>query len=122
MTGDRQSEVGYRRLVAWQKGDELAYQVYAATREYPGDEVYALTSQLRRAALSVPTNIAEGYGRKSRKELGQFLRIAPGSLSEVECLLDFSRRLGYLTPSAARQLQDLRTETGKLLWRFHESI
>jgi len=76
VTGDRQSEVGYRRLVVWQKADELAFRVYSATREFPQDEAYGLSSQLRRAVLSVPTNIAEGHARQGRKELKQFLHSA----------------------------------------------
>jgi four helix bundle protein len=81
VTGGKSGEVGYRRLTVWQKADELAFRVYSATREFPRDEAYGLTSQLRRAALSVPTNIAEGHARQGRKELKQFLRIALGSLA-----------------------------------------
>jgi four helix bundle protein len=110
------NEVGYRRLVVWQKANELALQVYAATRSFPADELYGMTSQLRRAALSVSLNIAEGYGRQTRKELGQFLRIASGSLAEVECLLDFSHQLGYLSEASFHRLSVLRSDTGRLLW------
>ena len=116
MTGDRQSEVGYRRLVVWQKADELAFQVYAATSGFPKEEIYGLTSQLRRAALSVPTNIAEGHGRQGRKELKQFLRIALGSLAEVEYLLSFAYRLRYLTADKYEALEQLRSQVGRLLW------
>jgi len=77
---------------------------------------------LQRAALSIPTNIVEGYGRQNKKELKQFLNIALGSSAEVEYLLDFSLRLNYLTIEEHRKLQDLHTEVGKLLWKFHRSI
>lgn len=116
MTCDRQSEVGYRRLVVWQKADELAFRVYSATREFPPDEAYGLTSQLRRAVLSVPTNIAEGHARQGRKELKQFLHIALGSLAEVEYLLSFAARLGYVTTDNYESLERLRAEVGRLLW------
>jgi four helix bundle protein len=70
----------------------------------------------------VPTNIAEGYGRRSNAELRQFLNIALGSLAEVEYLLDFSHRLGYLPVDDYRKLQDLRAEVGRLLWGFYKSL
>ena len=69
---------GYRKLIVWQKADEFSFQIYFATKSFPKEELYGITSQLRRAALSVPTNIAEGYGRQGRKELKQFINIALG--------------------------------------------
>ena len=70
MQEDQQHRVkGYRKLIVWQKADELAYQVYLATSEFPKDEIYGIRAQLRRAVLSVPTNIVEGYGRQGKKEL-----------------------------------------------------
>jgi four helix bundle protein len=115
-------EKGYKKLIVWQKADELAYQVYIGTRNFPKMEIYGITSQLRRAALSVPTNIVEGYGRQGRKELKQFLNIALGSLAETEYLLDFSLRLEYLTAECHKKLQDLRQEVGNLLWKFYNSL
>ncbi|MBN1392812.1 MAG: four helix bundle protein [Sedimentisphaerales bacterium] len=114
-------EVGYKKLIVWQKADELAFQVYTATRDFPKDEVYGIISQLRRAALSVPTNIVEGYGRGGRKELKQFLNIALGSLAETRYLLDFSLRLKYLNSAIYTRLQDLAEEVGKLLWKFYKA-
>ena len=72
-------QVAYRRLIVWQRADELAFAVYQATRRFPTDELYGVTSQLRRAALSVPTNIVEGSGRQGPRELKRFLNIALGS-------------------------------------------
>ena len=115
-------EKGYKKLIVWQKADELAYQVYIITKIFPEKEIYGITSQLRRAALSVPTNIVEGCGRQGRKELKQFVNIALGSLAETEYLLDFSLRLKYLTQEAHKKLQDLRQEVGNLLWKFYNSI
>jgi four helix bundle protein len=114
-------EVGYKKLIVWQKADEFAFQVYTATRDFPKDEIYGIISQLRRAALSVPTNIVEGYGRGGRKELKQFLNIALGSLAETRYLLDFSLRLKYLNSATYTRLQDLAEEVGKLLWKFYKA-
>lgn len=113
---------GYKKLLVWQKADDLAFKVYIETKSFPKDEVYALTSQLRRAALSVPTNIVEGNSRHHKTELRQFLSIALGSLAETEYLIDFSLKLGYLTIDNHSNLQNLRQEVGKLLWRFYKSI
>ena len=115
-------EVGYKKLTVWRKADELAYQVYLATKNFPKEEMYGITSQLRRAALSVPTNIVEGYGRQSKKELRQFANIALGSLAEVRYLLEFSSRLKYLPAEKQKMLEDLADEVGRLLWKFYQSL
>lgn len=118
---DEQS-VGYRKLTVWEKADELAYQVYLVTRDFPKEEIYGLTAQLRRAALSVPTNIVEGYGRQGRKELRQYVNIALGSLAETRYLLYFSSRLHYLQSKQYGVLNDLAEQVGKLLWKFYKSL
>ena len=87
---------GYKKLRVWQKADDLAYRVYLETKKFPKDEIYGVTSQLRRAALSVPTNIVEGMGRQGKNELRKFISIALGSLAETEYLLEFCTRLNYL--------------------------
>ncbi len=112
----------YKNLKVWQKADELALVIYRVTRYFPKDELYGLTSQLRRAALSVPTNIVEGYARKGDKELSRFITIAIGSLAEVEYLLSFSRRLEYLTEDAYQEVETLRNEVGRLLWSFYKKL
>jgi four helix bundle protein len=91
-----ETEFGYKKLKIWQQSDELAFLVYLLTRNFPKEEVYGVTSQIRRAALSIPTNVAEGYGRQNRNELRQFINIALGSLSELRYLLSFALRLKYL--------------------------
>jgi four helix bundle protein len=116
------NEVGYKKLTVWQKADELAYQIYIATKNFPKEESYGITSQLKRAGLSIPTNIVEGYGRQSKNELRQFVNIALGSLAEVRYLIDFSSRLNYLSDSQQTALQDLAQEVGKLLWKFYKSL
>jgi four helix bundle protein len=115
-------EKGYKKLIVWQKADELAYQVYFCTKGFPKEEIYGIISQIRRAALSVPTNIVEGYGRQGKGELRHFINMALGSLAETEYLLDFSYRLGYLIKNDYLRVEGLRKETGSLLWRFYKSI
>jgi four helix bundle protein len=89
----------FRNLVVWRKSHALALAVYRATESFPRRETYGLTSQLRRACASIPANIAEGCGRTGDAELARFLRIALGSLSELEYHLLLARDLGYLNPA-----------------------
>ncbi len=112
----------YKDLKVWQKADEFAFAVYMVTKKLPKDEVYGITSQIRRAALSVPTNIVEGYARKGDKELARFVNIAIGSIAETEYLLAFSRKLGYLTEKEYSHMDALCTEVGKLLWSFYKMV
>ncbi|HEV8261273.1 MAG TPA: four helix bundle protein [Burkholderiales bacterium] len=86
----------HRSLKAWQKAIELVERVYGETREFPKEELFGLTSQMRRAAVSVPANIAEGAARSGTKELVRFLSIAEASLSELDTHVEIARRLGYL--------------------------
>jgi four helix bundle protein len=111
----------YKNLIIWQKSDKLALLIYSLTRDFPNDEQFGITSQIRRAALSVPTNIVEGYNRKSRKELGRFIDISLGSLAETEYLLEFSTKLGYVKCDT-NEVESLIVELGKLLWGFKGSL
>jgi four helix bundle protein len=106
----------------WKKADELAYQVYLETKKFPKDEIYGITSQIRRSAVSVPTNIVEGTGRQNRNELKQFVNIALGSLAETEYLLEFCHRLKYLDSKGYIKLENIRKEVGCLLWNFYKSF
>ena len=106
---------GHKDLIAWQKAMDLVTDVYRATRGFPKDERFGLISQLRRAAVSVPSNVAEGYARNSRSELHHFIGQARGSLSEVETQLELSKRLGYLKPETASNLLDKVAEVGRAL-------
>ena len=115
-------EKGYKKLIVWQKADELAFQIYIITKNFPRDEIYGITSQIRRSALSVPTNIVEGYGRQGTKELKHFINIALGSLAETEYLLDFCLKLKYLSIGKHKELQELRQEVGNLSWKFYKSL
>lgn len=115
-------EKGYRKLLIWQKADELAYRVYLETKTFPKEEIYGLTSQLRRAAASIPINIVEGTGRQNRNEFKQFINISLGSLAETEYLLEFCFRLGHLDKESYKQLECLRRETGAMLYSFYKSF
>ena len=101
----------YRDLVAWQRAMALVTQVYRSTEMFPRREIYGLTNQLRRAAVSVPSNIAEGKGRRSKKEYLQFLFKARGSLFEVETQLEISNNLGYI---AADQYVAIKEQSGSV--------
>jgi len=120
--GQEIDQVGYKKLIVWHKADDLAYQVYIATKDFSKEELYGITSQLRRAVLSVPANIVEGYGRQGKNELRQFVNIALGSLAETKYLLDFCSKLNYLSTKQNEKLQDLAQEVGKLLWKFYKSM
>ncbi|MBU9888253.1 MAG: four helix bundle protein [Candidatus Omnitrophica bacterium] len=115
-------EKGYKKLIAWQRADELAFLIYKATESFPRDETYGVRSQMRRAALSVPTNLVEGNGRQNRKEFKQYVNIALGSLSEIEYLLDFALKLGYVGSEQHRAIFETRDQVGGLLWKLYKSI
>jgi len=85
----------YNDLIAWQKGMDLVESIYEATRRLPGEERYGLISQMRRCAVSIPSNVAEGWGRRSRQEYVRFLLIARGSLYELLTQIEICRRLGF---------------------------
>jgi four helix bundle protein len=105
----------YRELIAWQKAMDLAVQVYELTKTFPREEIYGLTSQLRRAAVSVPSNIAEGQGRRTTKEFQRFLGYAYGSLQEIETQIMLAARLGYVRDEQESQLLEQWAEVGKLI-------
>ena len=114
---------GFYTIAAWQKGDDLVVEIYEVTQKFPRHELYGLVSQLRRAAISVPANIAEGSGRRTIRDYIRFLYQARGSLTEVEYLVHISHRLRYLTDEEFQQLRSsLRQTAGTLLGfiRFKE--
>jgi four helix bundle protein len=109
----------YRDLVAWQKAMDLVEVVYRLTQGFPACEQFGLVNQLRRAAVSVPSNIAEGQGRRHRKQFAQYLRV---SLQEVETQLQIAGRLGYLDRGAMGSASLLYEEVGRLLAGLLRSI
>src|ERR1035441_10788270 len=102
-------------LMVWQRSHALVLQVYRLTKSFPPDERYGLTSQVRRAVLSIPTNIAEGSKRETNREYARFLNIAEGSLAETEYLLMVSRDLGYLSVAMAKPVLAEAAEIAKML-------
>jgi four helix bundle protein len=113
-------EKGYKKLILWRKADDLAFKTYLKTKQFPKDELYGITNQLRRAVLSVPTNISEGMGRQGRNETRQFLNIALGSLGETEYLLDFCYRMKFMNENEYNKLESLRSEVGAMLWTIYK--
>lgn len=101
-------------MIAWQKSMDLVEQIYRMTRELPKEELYGLASQLRRAVVSVASNIAEGHARSGAKEFTQGLSIAQGSLAEVETQVEIAR-LGYIDRSRHETPSEIAAETGKLI-------
>jgi four helix bundle protein len=110
---------GHRDLETWQKAMELVKAVYVATRHFPKDELYGLTSRIRRAAVSIPSNISEAYGRNTRNELPHFLGPARGSLAELETQLEIAGSLGYLNPAPASALLSATADLGRMLTGLH---
>ena len=105
----------YSELIAWQKAMDLVQAVYETARTFPKEELYPLTDQLKRAAVSVPSNIAEGHGRKSTKDFLHHLSIAYGSLMEVETRILVAVRIGYLSKEVGDKILERAVEVGRLI-------
>ncbi len=105
----------YEDLKVWQKGMRLVKEIYQESKNFPADERFGLTSQIRRSAVSIPSNIAEGHGRKSTQAYINHLSIAFGSLMELETLLKISAELNYLAKSKVEKLLVAAEEIGKML-------
>jgi four helix bundle protein len=112
----------YRELIVWQKAVDLVTFVYTLTKTLPKEELYGLTSQIRRASVSIPSNIAEGQGRLSRKDFRHFLGQARGSLLELETQLLIASKLGYLSDSELQGFMDKSGEVSRMLHRLIESV
>ena len=100
----------HKDLLVWQKSMDMVTRIYSETKSWPKEELYGLISQIRRAAVSIPSNIAEGAGRSGRKEFSRFLPIAMGSLAEVETQIEIAERLGFMTDASGldKGLQEIR--------------
>lgn len=105
----------YKELIVWQKSVELVEQIFLLTNLFPKSELFGITSQMRRAAVSIPSNIAEGYGRKSTKSYTQFYSIAYGSALELETQLIISKKLKLAPEKEFQKADDLLTEVSKML-------
>ena len=107
--------LGFRDLDVWQRSMDLVVEVYRITRAFPQSELYGLTAQMRRAAASVPANIAEGNGRLFRKEYAHHVSIARGSIAELSTCLEIAQRLGYVSPALVSDLFKLADDISRML-------
>lgn len=118
----QQNERPHKRLELWKKSIEMVTKVYEVTKEFPREEVYGLTSQLRKAAVSVPSNIAEGLTRRSSAEKLHFLSISQGSCSEIDTQAEIALRLGFLTEKQFDLLEEHLIHVQRLLGGIIRSI
>jgi four helix bundle protein len=112
----------FKKLIVWQKSFDLALQVCKETETFPTHTKFEIASQIRRSAVSVPSNIAEGMGRSNPGELAQFLRIARGSATELETQILICEKLGYISPELSEAWNNTLEEIQKMLTVFHKKI
>lgn len=112
----------YQQLAFWQRSHRLTLNIYKATKTFPKEEIYGLTSQMRRSSSSIPTNIAEGCGRLSNAELKRFLIIASGSASELHYQLILSKDLGYLSENLFKELITETIQIRKMIYSYCEKL
>jgi four helix bundle protein len=112
----------YRDLIAWQKAMDLVVDIYEVTKEFPRDELYGLTSQTRRSAVSIPCNIAEGQARDSTKEFAHFLSISYGSTAELETQLLIAERLGFIGHEQTTDRLEQCAEVGRIINGLRRSL
>jgi four helix bundle protein len=112
----------FRDLEAWQQGMDLVERCYDVTRSFPTSELYGLGIQLRRAAVSIPANVAEGHGRRSTRAFRNHVSIAIGSHAEVATCIELAARLGFLNPAARDQLLERSNSVGRLLYGLYRAI
>jgi four helix bundle protein len=120
--GSIMSVESYRDLVAWQKGMDLVEALYRASQQWPREELYGLTNQARRAAVSIPANIAEGHGRRGSTEMKHFLSMADGSLKELETHLLIAERLSYMNHADTQALLLVCAEVGRIIGGLMRSM
>ena len=109
-------------LEVWKKAHALVLEIYGVTKDFPREELFGLRSQMRRAAVSIPANIAEGYCRRSRPDYLRFLSISQGSIGEIDTLLSLARDLSYLDAATGQQLAGVVDEIGKMLTRLTQNL
>lgn len=112
----------FRELIVWQKSIDLVEKVYQITNSFPKEEVYSLTSQIKRSAISIPSNIAEGYGRRTTPDFIHFLHIARGSLYEIRTQLEISKRIKYINETELLSMIDNCKEIEKMLNSLIKSL
>lgn len=112
----------FKDLVVWQRAMDLVAEVYQVVKKLPKEELYALSDQIRRAVISIPSNIAEGYGRNSSKEFSHFISIAKGSKSELETQLLLCVKIDYLKESDIQNMMYLIDQVGKMLYSLQKKL
>jgi four helix bundle protein len=112
----------FRNLKVWQRSIDLATAVYKLTADFPREEIYGLSSQLRRASVSIASNLAEGYGRASKGEFRQFVGMARGSVLELQTQLVIARKLGYGQAVLLETAESLAEEIGKMTWALMQKL
>jgi four helix bundle protein len=113
---------GFRELRVWQAGIDLVELVYRLTTSFPKEEIYGLTNQMRRAAVSIPSNIAEGHTRESIREYLQYIAIAQSSLAELETQVEIAKRLHYIQPDQIQHILDNVAALGKQLYALRNAL
>ena len=113
---------GYKKLIVWQKAMELVVAVYAVTEKFPRTEQYGLSSQMRRSAVSIPSNIAEGQARHGTREFLQFISHAMGSLAEIETQVALSERLGHCVSADTAEIERLIADLDRMLRALRRSL
>ena len=111
----------HKKLDVWKLSMELSRRIYHLTTRFPGEERFGLVSQMRRAAVSIPSNLAEGAARRSNNEFRNFLSIARSSLSELDTQLDLSQQLGFVTVQSRSEIDTLLTRVDKMLYALYQS-
>jgi len=112
----------FRDLKVWEKAHKLVLEIYKVTKNFPSEERYGLVAQLRRSAASVPTNIVEGFKRKSNRDYAHFINIADGSLEETKYHIILAKDLGYIKESEFIEITDSCDEIGRMLHGFHKTL
>ena len=112
----------FRDLLIWQKSINFVIQIYELTEDFPDKEKYGINAQLRRAAVSIPSNIAEGFGRNSPREFKRFIKIAMGSLFEVQTQIEISLKLSYITDELYKEIYSVSREIERMMSSFIDSL
>jgi four helix bundle protein len=112
----------YRDLIVWQKSIELVTEIYRVTKMFPSEEKFGISNQMRKCAVSIPSNIAEGYARRNRKENAQFINIAFGSATELETQIIISKKLNFVNETEWQRSESLLREVLSMLYRYRETL
>ncbi len=112
----------YKDLIVWQKSIDLVLEIYNITKSFPNEEKFGLVSQMRRCSVSIPSNLAEGYARKNRRENAQYVNISFGSATELETQIIISKKLKFISDDRYRKIDQLLDEILRMLYRYRESL